>query len=122
MEERYTLPADVKLAKTVEALPTGDILIIAGDFTETGKLEEIVMFRTYLDALNAAGKFKFIIFIAGNHETTLDPAHYNSEGWRYHKERQDTDKCRAALLTDLPPNVHYLQDSSVMLEGLKIYG
>lgn len=45
-----------------------------------------------------------------------------AEGWRYHKTRQDVQQCRNALFNDLPPNIHYLFDSCVVLEGLKIYG
>lgn len=63
-------------------IPEGDILIHAGDFTKTGKLDEIRKFRRHLDALPHARK----LFIAGNHDLTLDTEYYvQPMNWRrYH--------------------------------------
>jgi Icc-related predicted phosphoesterase len=112
----------VYLSSAESTLPMADILIIAGDFTQSGQLEEYKQFNSFLKALGASMTYKHIVFIAGNHERTLDEEYYLSEGWRYDQEQQDPIACRNALFFELPPNVHYLCDSSVTLEGLLIYG
>jgi Icc-related predicted phosphoesterase len=117
-----SLTQEEKLSMSIQSLPFGDILIISGDFVETGLLEELEMFNTFIKGIANAKKFKHIVFICGNHERTVDIDFYESEGWRYHQTKQDVTQCRNALFNDLPENVHYLFDNCVELEGLKIYG
>jgi hypothetical protein len=64
------------------SVPEGDVLIHAGDFTRSGKLDEIQKFRRHLDALPHPYK----LFIAGNHDLTLDTEYYvQPMNWRrYH--------------------------------------
>ncbi len=80
------------------AVPDGDILIHAGDATITGTIDEIILFDYWFSGL----PHKYKIFIAGNHD------------WLF----ETSPKYAQSLLTD----VIYLQDSSVEIEGLKIYG
>jgi Icc-related predicted phosphoesterase len=54
-------------------IPPGDILIHAGDFTNVGSLEDIQTFKTQFESL----PHKHKIFIAGNHDNTLDSDYYN---------------------------------------------
>jgi Icc-related predicted phosphoesterase len=103
-------------------LPIGDILIIAGDFTQSGQLEEYQHFNSFLRALVHREIYDHIVIIAGNHERTLDSDYYQAEGWRYDKNPQDPVACRNALFYELPSNIHYLLDSSVIIQGLVIYG
>ena len=84
-------------------VPDGDILIHCGDFSSSGQ---------YLDALKFVNWFgsqphKHKIFIAGNHDL------YFEQG-----NPSDVD----AFLRIMPPEVHYLQDSGIELEGLKFWG
>ena len=116
------LTEEEKLNISIQNLPCGDILIIPGDFVETGLVEELEIFNRFLKDVMMARKFKHIVFICGNHERTIDIDFYNSEGWRYHKTPQDVQLCRHTLFNELPENVHYLFDNHVVLEGLKIYG
>jgi hypothetical protein len=46
-----------------DAIPDGDILIHAGDFTSGGALSEVQMFNKFLGTLK--DKFKHIVVIAG---------------------------------------------------------
>ena len=85
-------------------LPKGDILIHAGDFSGVGHAAEILNFFTWLNEQSL--KFKHIVFIAGNHELSFE----NKMPW-----------VRKAL-EKLHDNVHYLEDSEVVLEGIKFYG
>mmetsp|Transcript_17385 Transcript_17385/g.29108 ORF Transcript_17385/g.29108 Transcript_17385/m.29108 type:complete len:656 (+) Transcript_17385:115-2082(+) len=111
-----------KLDISIQNLPSGDFLIISGDFVETGLVEELRMFNLFLKEIVKSKKFKYIIFICGNHERTIDVDFYEAEGWRYHETKQDVAECREALFNNLPDNVHYLCDSFIELEGLKFYG
>ena len=80
-------------------VPAGDILIHAGDATIRGTPGEIVLFNEWFSRLPHRVK----IFVAGNHD------------WLF---ELDPEKARA-LLSD---EIVYLQDSSVTIDSLKIYG
>jgi Icc-related predicted phosphoesterase len=79
-------------------VPSGDILIHAGDSTMVGRVEEIAKFNHWLGRLPHPYK----ILIAGNHD------------WLFEKE--------PALAESLVTNAVYLRDSAVIIEGLKFYG
>ena len=51
-------------------IPSGDILLHAGDFTGQGSEKDIRHFNDFLGTLN--DKFKHKVVIAGNHDMTLD--------------------------------------------------
>lgn len=80
-------------------LPEGDVLIHAGDLLRKGTLEELAQTAPWLRAQPHPHK----IFVAGNHDGCFEH-----------------DRARACAL--LGPDVIYLQDESVMIEGLHIYG
>lgn len=80
-------------------VPDGDILIHAGDATIRGTIDEIVLFNEWF--ANLPHQYK--IFVAGNHD------------WLF-----ETNNRFARKLLD--SSIHYLQDSSVKIENLKIYG
>jgi predicted phosphodiesterase len=87
-------------------LPDGDILIHCGDWTNRGRAHEMDNFLTWF----IAQPHKHKVFIAGNHELTLD---------------DDKREYALALVheyVDKSENVHYLENSSVTIEGIKIYG
>jgi Icc-related predicted phosphoesterase len=79
-------------------IPEGDMLIHAGDITMDGTIDEINDFNTWFNSLSHPHK----IVIAGNHDFSLQ------------KEARAARK----KLT----NCHYLFDSFIKCEGLKIYG
>lgn len=78
-------------------MPDGDVLVHAGDFSERGSFDELVEFDCFLGAFPHSNK----IVIAGNHDWSLES-----------DERPD------------PPfeNAIYLQDSKVVIDGVKFYG
>jgi Icc-related predicted phosphoesterase len=82
-------------------IPECDILIHAGDFTyfSKGGESEILDFLSWLNAQPAKHK----VFIAGNHEILWE-----------RKEQYFKNK--------IPDGIHYLNDSSVTIEGIKIWG
>ena len=81
------------------AVPDGDVLIHAGDATIQGTMDEIVLFNKWFSTL----PHKYKIFIAGNHD------------WLF-----ETNLNLAKSLLD--KSIIYLQDSSLEIEDLKIYG
>jgi len=80
-------------------IPDGDILIHSGDATTIGSVDQIRDFNRWFAALPHKRK----IFVAGNHD------------WLFEK---DNDLARRLL----NPNIIYLQDSSIEIDGLKIHG
>jgi Icc-related predicted phosphoesterase len=85
-------------------LPQGDILVHAGDFTGRGKPWEVEEFFDWLD--RQSKEFKHIVFIAGNHDMSFEYKH----PWV------------VDILKSLPENVHYLEDSEIVIDGIKFYG
>ncbi|NJO04030.1 MAG: metallophosphoesterase [Bacteroidia bacterium] len=79
-------------------IPTGDLLIHAGDFCRYGRPQEIVDFNEWLGSLPHPHK----VIIAGNHDVLFEHA--------------------ADFVRPLINNAHYLEDSEVIIEGLKIWG
>ncbi len=81
------------------AVPGGDLLIHSGDATTFGTPEQIEHFNAWFAGLPHSRK----IFVAGNHDRLFET---------------DNDRARA-LLDD---SIDYLQDSFVVIGGMKIYG
>ena len=80
-------------------VPSGDILIHAGDATKMGKIHEVSQFSEWF----ASFPHKHKIFVAGNHDFLFE-----------------RDLSQALQLLD--SSIIYLQDQLVELEGLKIWG
>ena len=96
-------------------LPQGDVLIHAGDWTGTGTKKQVTDFIDWF----ASQPHPHKILIAGNHELTLDKPHYQTEWWRFHNNKEEAD-LKALVLNN--PAFHYLEDSSVVIEGRTFYG
>lgn len=99
-------------------IPECDILIHAGDFTNVGELKDVVSFFEWLRKQPA----KQIVFIAGNHDISLDydmGDQYDNVTrqlfWNKHYNIMD-------LIDDLPDNIHYLNQETVIINDLNIYG
>jgi Calcineurin-like phosphoesterase len=91
-------------------IPTGDLLIHAGDLTNAGTVKEI---QAQLDWLNSL-PHRHKVFIAGNHDSYFDP-----------KSRKDIDRTSEAKLNY--GNLHYLRNQSLQLKfkggrTLNLYG
>ncbi len=85
-----------------EHLPGGDILIHAGDISSMGYEREVYDFLKWFDSIPG---YTHKIFIAGNHD------------WLFERNRVLADS-----LVGKFPDITYLQDSYVTVEGFKIYG
>jgi Icc-related predicted phosphoesterase len=80
-------------------LPDGDLLLIAGDLTNVGKLPELIIFNNWLSTLKS--KYGSMICIAGNHDLGLN------RGLNGH-----------SIFTEAT----YLENELVEVGGLKIFG
>lgn len=98
MALRIVLISDTHALHRQIAVPAGDILIHAGDFTRKGEQADVVDFNAWLGELPHRHK----IVIAGNHDRCFEADPAGS----------------AALLT----NAVYLQDQALTVEGLSLYG
>jgi Icc-related predicted phosphoesterase len=81
-------------------LPTGDVLIHAGDVSYRGEKSEVMDFLDWFKEQN----YKYKIFIAGNHD--------------FFFEREN----RTAIKNIIPPGIIYLNDSGTSIEGVNIWG
>lgn len=80
-------------------LKKGDMLILAGDIGIVSELH-LLSFIDWLCHL----RYKYIIFTAGNHDRFME------------------DLYKKGITPAMPKNVYYLLNSSVEIEGIKIYG
>jgi len=97
-------------------LPEGDVLIHAGDFSMLGHVKETIRFIRWF----AEQPHKHKILIAGNHDVTLDKGFYQASWQRFHRFMEDQHSIKNYLLRE--ESIHYLEDSSVTLDGIKFYG
>jgi Icc-related predicted phosphoesterase len=80
-------------------LESADMLIHTGDVTAYGTEPELYDFLVWL----IQQPFKHKVFVAGNHDICLDTP-------------------IPPFISELPPNVYYLNNQSITIEGLNLYG
>lgn len=81
-------------------LPTGDMIIHAGDISKRGHLSEVLDFLAWYESLD----FKYKIFIAGNHD--------------FFFEESMTEEIERII----PNGIIYLNDTGIDIEGISIWG
>jgi len=114
---RFVCISDTHSAVPQHPIPDGDVLLHTGDFTETGRPDEVEAFCAWLGQQPHARK----IVIAGNHDLTLDEASYPRTAKRFgHREPHDCTAVRALL--DRVPRCEYLLDSGTSVRGVRVWG
>eukprot|EP00804_Cyclotella_cryptica_P013492 CCRYP_017215-RA/>CCRYP_017215-RA protein AED:0.00 eAED:0.00 QI:343/1/1/1/1/1/2/524/371 len=103
-------------------IPTCDILIHGGDFTNYGEPHMVKDVSDYFSELLRNGTVKkAIVCIAGNHELTFQPDHYERVWRRFQRPKQsekyDTEAARKALT-----NCVYLEDEAATIGSIQFYG
>ena len=78
-------------------LPSAEVLIHCGDFTDIGTEQEVLDFLNWFIEL----PYSYKLFVTGNHDLCL---------WD------------AEILEDLPSNVFFLQDRGCHVDGTKFFG
>ncbi|XP_078331811.1 metallophosphoesterase MPPED2-like isoform X3 [Crassostrea virginica] len=111
-----------KIEGSGNKLPSGDVLLHAGDFTQRGQMREIEKFNSYLGSL----PYKIKVVIAGNHDISFDDSmnELRLNGFGLQKSAIESYLSARGLrsVPELLTNAIYLQDSSVTICGIKIYG
>jgi len=135
MSDTHSLTSHIK-----QAIPEGDVFIHAGDFTRCGSVSEVRDFNNWIQKL----PHKHKIVIAGNHELSFDPAlqgdvggndravHTGNSPFHLSQRLLNTPKAEgsetqvdsntANQMKQELTNCTYLEDDSVTIHGLKIYG
>ncbi|VBB29111.1 unnamed protein product [Acanthocheilonema viteae] len=109
-----------------QSIPSGDILIVAGDFTLYGRPDEVKLFSEYLKQLPHTLK----VIIAGNHEYTFDGRFVKASGSKFGEKKLAVKQTLSNEFTSHEmknakaklENVVYLEDSLTELFGIQIYG
>ncbi len=81
-------------------LPPGDAILHAGDVSSRGTEREIIDFLEWFGNLD----YKHKIFIAGNHDFFFE------------------NNSKEKIASIIPPSITYLNDSGILIEGVKIWG
>lgn len=95
--------------------PEADVLLHAGDLTNTGEVHQLGSLAQWLEKYPAQHK----IVIAGNHDITLQPSYYEKSWRRFHTEPYDCEEARALLSNGC---CTYLEDEATEVNGYRIYG
>ena len=107
-------------------LPGGQLLIHSGDISSLGRKSEVERFIKWFGKQDYTHK----VFIAGNHDMTFDKESLLRAKLSHFEGRTEYDtECAdgkpewlVELLSKLPDNVYYLENSSINLEGINIWG
>lgn len=86
-------------------VPDADTVIHCGDFSMLGQVSELVTFLNWFGQLPHKNK----ILVAGNHDRILE---HNREGAQHWID----------LVSREFGQIHYLQDSELVLDGIRFYG
>lgn len=108
-------------------LPGGDILIHSGDFTSIGREKEV---RNFINWFNDIDNYTYKIFIAGNHDLIFESEVLFRAKSEWFDRRVYNDGASMGkpnwlelfLISELNPNVFYLENSYVKIDDIKIWG
>jgi Icc-related predicted phosphoesterase len=109
-------------------LPGGDLLIHSGDISSLGRKSEVERFVKWFNDID---NYTHKIFIAGNHDMTFDREQLLRDKLAYFEGKTEYDtECaegkpdwlKELLGIHLRPNVSYLENSDVTIDGIKIWG
>jgi len=109
-------------------LPGGDLLIHSGDISSLGRKSEVERFVAWFNGID---NYTHKIFIAGNHDMTFESEVLYRKKAQYFDGTTDWDLpvvdgkpdwLKELLGIHLHPNVSYLENSDVTIDGIKIWG
>jgi len=94
----------------LDNLPSADIIIHSGDSTSVGTRFQM---QDFLDWFSSLNQYSHRILIGGNHDYYFDKNHPRSINYKLEDNSH---------LDIIPNNVIYLEDETITIEGLKIFG
>ena len=86
------------LIDNFDFIPKGSVLVVAGDFSNTGALVDAKSFNQMIATI----KNKYKIIVAGNHDIAMES--------------------NMGMAKDLLSNAIYLMDEAIIIDGVKFYG
>lgn len=104
---RVIILSDTHLMHSQVKVPDGDLLIHCGDYTNKGSNSDTLDFLNWFSAHNHSYK----VWINGNHELGHDKGPMRQSKIDLYKSFTDKNK-----------NLFYLEHSSIMIDGFKIFG
>jgi hypothetical protein len=111
---RFVCLSDTHTKTKNLSVPSGDVLLHAGDFSNIGLPGDVEGFNAFLGSLPHSYK----VVIAGNHELTFDADSYNDTHLRFgHPKKYDCAEVKSKLTECI-----YLEDEETTVLGFKIYG
>lgn len=90
--------------KPFKELPSADLLIHSGDALNYGTMEDLIRFRTQLEAIKH--NYELIVFVPGNHDRIFEDSYFIAE----------------QFLKETIPNLQVLDNRPYMFKGYKLYG
>jgi len=66
-------------------IPSGDIFIYAGDFCNSGALQDVLAFNRWLTEHDIFNKFRYVVVVAGNHDIIFENSPHYAESF-LHKQ------------------------------------
>ena len=112
MNKTFSLLSDTHGNQKITVDPC-DFLLLSGDICPLGIDTQPTLSEHWLNTTFNAWleeqPAKHIIFIAGNHDFAFDRKPEHSHRINH-------------IIDSLPENVHYLQDSEIIIDGIKFYG
>lgn len=109
-------------------LPGGDLLIHSGDLTSIGRESEV---EAFIKWFNGIDNYTNKVFIAGNHDLTFESEillknkseYFDRKPYKNPNPSNGKPRWLELILqSDLNPNVFYLENSFVEIDGIKIWG
>ena len=116
----------------------GDILVLSGDFTNNGTVQEAKTVNNWLGNIKEEFGYKYIILISGNHEGYGDILKSDqllkiengetlcigddSKSLQYEQQEALRVKSQRDLGKIMTNVTHYLYNESVIIENIKFYG
>jgi len=113
---RFVCISDTHSLHPQMKLPPGDVLIHGGDFSNTGEDYNLKSFKGWMEAQPHPYK----VYIAGNHDVTMDLPYYDENYKRYHARKYNAAELKKLLTSS--KKLIYLEDSETTVLGIKIYG
>ena len=96
---KITFFSDTHTEHNMVIIPNTDILVFTGDCSGRGSRQDTIDFLNWFSKQPSKHK----VMIAGNHD------------FFFEVQRQE-------VINIMPDNIHYLEDSSITIEGIKFYG
>jgi predicted phosphodiesterase len=101
------------------ALPPGDVLVHAGDFTDVGSEKDVLGFCDWLDQQS---QFRHKVVIAGNHDLSLDKDSYERNWPRFCQKRGIKKADTGILEARLRASCTYLLHEGCEIDGVRFFG